>query len=131
MNAWLVLVALAAIVDATTHNVIVNTAASAPVRGVARHSEQLMGITAYDQGGDFDASSSSYKKTLIRELGIKSVGMQAVMTKFAPKGLNQTALAQWFAPGANGAASSAETYLRTHMAGYVSVVESRGIAKVR
>jgi hypothetical protein len=124
-----VLVALAAIVDATTHNVIVNTAASAPVRGVARHSEQLMGITAYVQWSDFHANSS--KQALIRELGIKSVGMQAVMTKFAPKGLNQTALAQWFAPGANGAASSAETYLRTHMAGYVSVVESRGIAKVR
>ena len=61
---------------------------------LGHHSEQLMGITAYGSP-NFDEPAA---QALVRELGIRSVGMQAVVTSFAPPNLSAAALKSWFAP---------------------------------
>jgi hypothetical protein len=61
---------------------------------LGRHSEQLMGVTAYGSP-DFDEPRA---QQLVRELGIRSIGVQAVVTRFAPPNLSVAALAKWFAP---------------------------------
>ena len=61
--------------------------------GLGRHSEQLMGVTAYI-GSDFDQPRA---QQLVRELGIRSIGVQAVVTQFAPPNLSTAALKTWFA----------------------------------
>jgi hypothetical protein len=90
---------------------------------LGRHSEQLMGITAYGSP-NFDQPAA---QALVRELGIRSVGMQAVVTSFAPPNLSTAALNSWFAPDRNGSSAALRYANATFKGSLLSIVASRGI----
>ena len=68
------------------------------------------------QGHDFTNPAT---QLLVKQLGITSIGLQAMIVDFAPPGLTNAQLNQWFATPTNGSESSALKYLRQKTPGYV------------
>jgi hypothetical protein len=85
---------------------------------LGRHSEQLMGITAYGQP-DFDKHDS---QQLVRALGIRSIGIQAMVTQFAPAGMSIAELKAWFETDDSAGSSSPALRYANRTAGCKSVI---------
>ena len=92
--------------------------------GLGRHSDQLMGITAYGDP-NFDQPAA---QQLARELGIKSIGVQAMVTSFGPPGMEVSELQTWFAPDNENGSSPALRYVNATFKGeIIPLIASLGI----
>jgi hypothetical protein len=93
------------------------------VNGVARHSDQLMGITAYGHPNFNEVAAQQ----LVRELDIRSIGIQAIVTNFAPPNLTLSALRTWFTKDNKNGSSPALRYISQHQPALVELIASHGI----
>jgi hypothetical protein len=96
---------------------------TAMVNGVARHSKQLMGITAY---GCPNFNEIAAQK-LVRELDIRSIGIQAIVTSFAPPNLTLPELRTWFVKDSTNGSSPALRYITKNHQSLVTLISSQGI----
>ena len=92
---------------------------------LGRHSTQLLGITAYGSPNFHQPAAQA----LVRALGIRSIGMQAMVTSFAPANLSTEALKAWFeVDDEKTGASPALRYANTTFKGnLLRIIESGGI----
>ena len=105
---------------------MVDASTMAMVNGIARHSDQLMGITAYGHPNFSEVATQQ----LVRELDIRSIGIQAIVTNFAPPNLTLSASAprRWFTKDNANGPSPALRYITQHQPSLVEPVASHGIS---